>query len=74
MKEKVEKAIEKIGKVLAADGGSIELVDIDEEKKIVKVRLSGACGSCPFSTMTLKNVAEKIIKEEAGEVKEVQIA
>ncbi len=74
MKENVEKAIERVKMILAAEGGSIELVEIDEANKIVKVRLTGACGSCPFSAMTLKNVAEKTIKEEAPEVKEVRLA
>lgn len=74
MKEKVQKVIEKIKPMLEADGGSIELVDVDEAKGIVKVRLVGACGSCPFSLMTLKNVVERSIKEAVPEVKEVVAA
>ncbi|MGI5860132.1 MAG: NifU family protein, partial [Tepidanaerobacteraceae bacterium] len=45
---------------------------IDEATGIVKVRLTGACGGCPFSTMTLKNGIERALKEEIPEVKEVQ--
>ncbi|MEF3280549.1 MAG: NifU family protein [Elusimicrobiota bacterium] len=71
MKEKVEKVINKIKPMLEADGGSIELIDVDEKKGIVKVKLVGACGACPFSVMTLKNLVEKTIKEEVPEVKEV---
>ena len=71
MKNKVQKVIDKIKPVLAQDGGSIELVDVDEKKGIVKIRLTGACGSCPFSLMTLKNFVETAIKEEVPEVKEV---
>lgn len=71
MKEKVQKVINKIKPMLEADGGSIELIDVDEKKGIVKVKLVGACGACPFSMMTLKNLVEKTIKEEVPEVKEV---
>lgn len=71
MKDKVKKVIDKIKPMLAGDGGSIELIDVDEKKGIVKVKLVGACGTCPFSMMTLKNVVEKLIKEEVPEIKEV---
>lgn len=71
MKDKIAQVIEKIKPVLAADGGSVELVEVNEETGIVKVRLTGACGSCPFSAMTLKGVVERMIKEDVPEVKEV---
>lgn len=71
MRKKVEEIINKIKPMLEADGGSIEVVDVDEKKGIVKVKLVGACGACPFSVMTLKNVVERTIKEEIPEVKEV---
>lgn len=71
MREKVEKVIKKIKPMLENDGGSIELIDVDEKKGVVKVRLIGSCGACPFSMMTLKNLVERAIKEEVPEVKEV---
>jgi Fe-S cluster biogenesis protein NfuA len=71
MREKVEKALEKIRKMLANDGGNIELVDITEDG-IVKVRLIGACAGCPMSTMTMKNGVERILKQEIPEVKAVE--
>lgn len=71
MRKKIEAVINKIKPMLEADGGSIELVDVDEKNGIVKVRLVGACGACPFSVMTLKNLVERTIKEEVPEVKEV---
>ncbi|MGE5309408.1 MAG: NifU family protein [Deltaproteobacteria bacterium] len=70
MKEKVEKAIQEVRKMLAADGGDIELVDVTPEGT-VKVRLKGACGCCPMSQMTLKNGVERYLKKEVPEVKEV---
>jgi Fe-S cluster biogenesis protein NfuA len=69
MKEKVEQAISKIRPFLERDGGDIELVDVVDG--VVKVRLKGACGSCPMSMMTLKMGVEKTLKEEIPEVKEV---
>ncbi len=69
MKEKVEEVIAKIRPFLQRDGGDIELVEIDGG--VVKVRLKGACGSCPMSMMTLKMGVEKTLKEELPEVKEV---
>ncbi|HOW89907.1 MAG TPA: NifU family protein [Elusimicrobiales bacterium] len=73
MKDKVQKTIEKIKPMLEADGGSVELISVDEKSGIVKVRLTGACGCCPHATMTLKNVVERMIKEEVPEVKEVTV-
>jgi Fe-S cluster biogenesis protein NfuA len=51
------------------DGGDIELVSIEDG--IVKVRLTGACGGCPMSQMTLKEVVERAIIEAVPEVKKV---
>lgn len=70
MKEKVEKVINEIRPALQADGGNIELIDI-EEGGIVKVRLTGACGSCPMSQLTLKRGVEARLKAKIPEVKEV---
>jgi Fe-S cluster biogenesis protein NfuA len=69
MKEKVEAAIEKIRPFLQRDGGDIELVEVEDG--VVKVRLKGACGTCPMSMMTLKMGVEKTLKQEIPEVKEV---
>ena len=70
MKEKVEAALEKVRPSLQADGGNVELVEITPEG-VVKVRLTGACGGCPMSQMTLKMGVEKVVKDEVPEVKEV---
>lgn len=69
MKEKVEAALNKIRPALRADGGDVEVVEI--KGGAVKVRLTGACGGCPMSTMTLKNAVEKVIKEQVPEIKQV---
>ncbi|MFC1546480.1 NifU family protein [bacterium] len=74
MKDKVEKALDKIKTSLAVDGGSITLVSVDEENGKVLVQLQGACRGCPMASMTLKNMVERIIKEEVPEVKSVESA
>lgn len=70
MKEKVEAALEKVRPSLKADGGNVELVDVTDDG-VVKVRLTGACGGCPMSQMTLKASIERVVKEEVPGVKEV---
>jgi Fe-S cluster biogenesis protein NfuA len=70
MRENVEKALEKIRPALQADGGNIELVDVVDG--VVKVRLTGACGGCPMSQMTLKMGVEKVLKQQIPEVKSVE--
>ena len=69
MPEKVEKALDKIRPALIADGGNVELVEVRDG--VVKVRLTGACGGCPMSQMTLKMGIERHLKKEIPEVKEV---
>jgi Fe-S cluster biogenesis protein NfuA len=71
VKEDVEKALELIRPALQNDGGDVELVDVNEDTGAVKVRLTGACGSCPMSIMTLRMGVERVIKEQVPEVTEV---
>jgi len=70
VRENVEKVLENIRAGLRRDGGDIELVDIKDS--IVYVRLKGACGSCPMSTLTLKNWVEANLKREIPEISSVQ--
>jgi Fe-S cluster biogenesis protein NfuA len=70
MKEKIEKALADIRPSLQSDGGDVELVDV--ENGIVKVRLTGACGGCPMSQMTLKQGIETYIKKEVPEILSVE--
>ena len=70
MKEQVQEVLELIRPALQADGGDVELVDVTDDG-IVSVRLTGACGSCPMSTMTLKMGIERTLREKMPEVKEV---
>lgn len=69
MREKVEKVLDKVRPSLMADGGNVELVDVEDG--VVKVRLTGACGGCPMSQMTLKMGIERVLKQEIPEIQEV---
>ncbi|MGQ9860041.1 MAG: NifU family protein [Thermodesulfobacteriota bacterium] len=70
MRDRVEKVIEEIRPALQADGGDVTLVDVGEDG-VVKVRLTGACGGCPMSQMTLKMGIERRLKERIPEVSSV---
>ena len=69
-RENVQKIMdEKIRPGLAMDGGDIELVDVKDNKVFVK--LTGACGTCPMSMMTLKMGVERVLKSEFAELEEI---
>jgi len=70
--ERVERALSEIRPFLEGDGGGVELIEIDKEDRIVRVRLTGACTSCPSSAQTLKGGVEKAIKEHAPEIRTVE--
>jgi Fe-S cluster biogenesis protein NfuA len=61
MDEQIKAKLEELRKMLQADGGDAELVEI--AGKNVKLRLRGACGSCPHATMTLKQGIERVLRE-----------
>jgi Fe-S cluster biogenesis protein NfuA len=68
-KEKVTSALNEVKPALQADGGDVELVDVQEG--VVKVRLTGACVGCPMSTLTIKNGIERILKDKVPGIKGV---
>jgi len=71
MKEKVAEVIDEIRPALQADGGDVELVDVDEDAGVVKVRLTGACRGCPMSQMTLQMGIEQELKKQIPAVTKV---
>ncbi|MCD8511036.1 MAG: NifU family protein [Bacillus sp. (in: Bacteria)] len=71
MEEQVQEVLDKLRPFLLRDGGDVELVGIDEDG-VVKVRLMGACGSCPSSTITLKAGIERALLEEVPGVTELE--
>jgi len=70
LKDKVEEVLAKIRVGLQRDGGDIELVDVKDS--VVYVKLKGACGTCPMSTLTLKNWVEANLKREIPEISAVK--
>lgn len=70
-KTKIQEVIDRVRPFLKRDGGDVQLVDVTEDN-IVKVKLTGACGSCPMSTMTLKGGIEAELKKSFPEVKAVE--
>ena len=70
LKDKVEDALNKVRPSLQADGGDVELIDVDDEG-VVKVRLQGSCAGCPMSQMTLKMGIEKVLKQDIPEISRV---
>ena len=71
LKEKVASSLGTIRPSLQADGGDVELVEVDDEG-VVSVRLVGACRGCPHATMTLQMGIERILKQQIPEVKSVK--
>lgn len=70
MRERVEKALDKIRPMLMADGGNVELVEVTPDG-VVRLKLTGTCGCCPMSQMTLKAGVERVLREEVPEIKEI---
>ena len=70
MREEIEKALENVRPALQADGGDVELVEVNDG--VVKVRLRGACGGCPMSQLTLTQGVERAIKKAVPEIKRME--
>lgn len=69
--EKIENALDQIRPYLEADGGNVALLEVTEEM-VVKLKLLGACGSCPMSIMTLKAGVEQALKRAVPEITAVE--
>ncbi|MDR0268267.1 NifU family protein [Paenibacillus sp.] len=69
MYDEVLEVLDKLRPFLQRDGGDVELVDVEDG--IVKLKLMGACGSCPSSTITLKAGIERALVEEVDGISEV---
>ncbi len=70
LRDRVEEVLDRIRGSLKSEGGDIELLDVRDD--VVYVKLKGACGTCPMSTLTMKNLVEASIKKEIPEVRAVQ--
>ena len=70
-REEVEEVLDEVRPALQADGGDVELLEVEEDGTVT-VQLSGACQGCPMSAMTLKGTIERVLQDRLPEVKEVQ--
>jgi Fe-S cluster biogenesis protein NfuA len=70
LREKVEEALKEVRPMLQSDGGDVELLNVTDDGKVT-LRLTGACGGCPMSQMTLKMGVERVIRKKVPEIKEV---
>ncbi len=70
LREKVEDALKEVRPMLQSDGGDVELLSVTDDGKVT-LRLTGACGGCPMSQMTLKMGVERVIRKKVPEIKEV---
>ncbi|MFC1612961.1 NifU family protein [Patescibacteria group bacterium] len=73
MKDKIIKILDKIRPMLKVDGGNVELIEINEKKGLVKVRLTGVCSHCPMAEMTFNNGIKEVLKREVEGVKNVEL-
>lgn len=71
IENKVRNVLDQIRPYLQQDGGDLEFIELTDEY-VVNVNLTGACGSCPFSTMTLKNGVEQAVKKAVPEIASVE--
>ena len=72
MKDEVIKILSEIRPSLQADGGDVELINVDEKTGIVQVKLQGACQHCPMSAMTLKEGIGRVLKSKVKGFKDIE--
>ncbi len=71
MEKRVKNILEQVRPYLQQDGGDVNFIELTDDM-VVMVELTGACGSCPYSTMTLKNGIESVMKKSIPEIKSVE--
>jgi len=71
-RQKIEEALETVRPFLKEDGGDVELIKINDETKIVQVKLLGNCHNCPLSQMTLRAGIERILIGKVPAIRRVE--
>ena len=71
LEKRVKNILEQVRPYLQQDGGDVNFVELTDDM-VVMVEITGACGSCPYSTMTLKNGIESVMKKSIPEIKSVE--
>jgi Fe-S cluster biogenesis protein NfuA len=72
IRERIETTLDTIRPALHIDGGDVEFVEFNDQDGVLHLKLVGACGACPISSMTVKHGIERRIKAVIPEVTEVQ--
>ncbi|MFN2460510.1 MAG: NifU family protein [Candidatus Velthaea sp.] len=67
---RVEAALDRIRPAIAADGGDVWLMNVEDG--VAYVQMIGACGGCPASNMTLKSGIERVVREDVPEIRAVE--
>ena len=71
MRNRIEKALDKVRPAMRADGGDARIVECDEDKGSVSIEMIGACSGCPLSQLDLVYAIESLIRREVPEVREI---
>ena len=72
-KEDIEKVLkEQVRPILGEHGGSVEVVDVDEERGRVVLKMVSACASCPMAMQTMRNLIEPILRENFPDIQQVE--
>ena len=69
----VENVLAEVRRMIQRDGGDLELVSVDEDKGLVKVRFRGACVGCPSAAITFQNAIERTLKQQIPQVQAVEL-
>jgi Fe-S cluster biogenesis protein NfuA len=72
IEEKILETLVGVRPYLQQDGGDVELVDFSAQTGILRLRLTGACKTCPMSTMTLRAGIERVLRKAIPEIKRVE--
>ena len=70
-RERVESVLNRVRPFLQADGGDIELMEVNGNS--AEVRLTGMCAGCPSAHMTLHVGVESALREEIPEFETLRL-
>ncbi len=70
--KKIKGVLDEVRPHLQMDGGDVEFIEFDELTGVLRVRLQGACHSCPMAQVTLQEGVGRVVKEKVPEVKEIE--
>ena len=69
----VETVLAEVRKMIQRDGGDLELISVDEDSGLVKVRFQGACVGCPSAAITFQSAIEGTLKQAIPQIKAFEL-